>query len=254
MSNAMDLLNALNIPKYRYITLSEYQALGSKDSNTLYFIKGTSIVYRGAAPYGSSIKTVTALPAAEDALAELQYFVTDGADAGIYVLNAAKDGFTRTTVSQKYVDDAVAGTINGVSHDAETGDITFTRNNAEPVVFNIPKDNFLSAASFKKTTNILTLELTNGTKVDVSLKDLMNVYSGGETDTAAVAVDEDGEITVNVNVSESAGNALTVKEDGLHVEGLALAGTLDEASTNEQAVGAKLVYDILSALAWQETA
>ena len=51
----------------------------------------------------------------------------------------------------------------------------------------------------------------------VNLETLVDIYEGGETETATVAVDADtNEITVEVKVSAEVGNILEVKNDGLY--------------------------------------
>lgn len=51
----------------------------------------------------------------------------------------------------------------------------------------------------------------------VNLETLVDIYEGGETETATVTVDADtNEITVEVKVSEAEGNILEVKADGLY--------------------------------------
>lgn len=51
----------------------------------------------------------------------------------------------------------------------------------------------------------------------VNLETLVDIYEGGETETATVTVDADtNEITVEVKVSKAEGNILEVKDDGLY--------------------------------------
>ena len=52
----------------------------------------------------------------------------------------------------------------------------------------------------------------------VNLETLVDIYEGGETETATVTVDADtNEITVEVKISAEEGNILEVKDDGLYV-------------------------------------
>ena len=51
----------------------------------------------------------------------------------------------------------------------------------------------------------------------VNLETLVDIYEGGETETATVTVDADtNEITVEVKISAEEGNILEVKDDGLY--------------------------------------
>lgn len=49
-----------NYVNLAYGTLSAFQALGSKDSNTLYFVDG--VIYKGATPYSTTVTRVSADP------------------------------------------------------------------------------------------------------------------------------------------------------------------------------------------------
>ena len=252
MSKAKTLLEQLGVPSFKYITLAQYQTLSVKDSNALYFIKGTSLVYKGSSPYGSSIKRVLALPAVADAIPELHYFVVSGNEAGIYVLNATKDAFINITVTKKYVDEKVAEFINDVEYDSSNSTLKFKKPNGEDVDINLPKDNFLSAANFNAENNVLTLELVDGSKVDVPLAELLNVYTGDKTASASVNVSDEGLITANVLISEDADNGLEERANGLFVKATPIVTDLDENSTDEEAVSAKLVFDMVNEMSWSE--
>ena len=60
---------------------------------------------------------------------------------------------------------------------------------------------------------------TNATYSFLNMNTLIDVYVGGNTNSASVAVnDTTGEITCNVKVSSVTNNAITTKSDGLHVD------------------------------------
>jgi len=110
---------------------------------------------------------------------------------------------------------ALSGLFDDVSYDGTTGVLTFATNGGTPKTVNLPVENFLSAASFDDATHILTLTLTNGSTVTVSLADLIDVYTGGDTSTAAVTV-TGGTVTASAKVSADSGNLLSAKSDGLY--------------------------------------
>ena len=65
-------------------------------------------------------------------------------------------------------------------------------------------------------THKLTLSLTDNTKFDVDLADLIDTYTGGTTESATVDITE-GVVTANVKVSATEGNLLNINTDGLYV-------------------------------------
>ena len=70
----------------------------------------------------------------------------------------------------------------------------------------------------------------------VNLETLVDIYEGGETETATVTVDADtNEITVEVKVSEEEGNILEVKDDGLYasVTQVDISGKADKLVDHE---------------------
>ena len=72
----------------------------------------------------------------------------------------------------------------------------------------------------------------------VNLETLVDIYEGGETETATVTVDADtNEITVEVKVSAEEGNILEVKDDGLYasVTQVDISGKADKLVDPEDA-------------------
>ena len=58
--------------------------------------------------------------------------------------------------------------------------------------------------------------MTDNTKFDVDLADLIDVYEAGDTESIAVTV-SDGTITASLKVSAEADNQLQVRSDGAYV-------------------------------------
>lgn len=56
---------------FRFGTLEQYKALGSKDTNTLYFVDG--VIYKGDAPYSQKVEMVSAFPETANAAQGILY-------------------------------------------------------------------------------------------------------------------------------------------------------------------------------------
>lgn len=63
--------------KFSYGTKVNYEALGTKDSNTLYFITDTLQIYKGTQEYTKSTKMVGTLPAANQVQGVIYFRMTD---------------------------------------------------------------------------------------------------------------------------------------------------------------------------------
>ena len=99
--------------------------------------------------------------------------------------------------------------VEDVSYNATDAELTisYTGSTADKVI-NLPKENFLSAASFDAATHILTLTLVDETTVTVDLAELVDTYTVADTATVDMDLANDGTITASVKVSANTGNAL----------------------------------------------
>lgn len=122
--------------------------------------------------------------------------------------------------------------LTGANYNAETAEFTFTVANGEAVKFNIPKENFLSTATFDEASHTLTLTLVDGTEVPVDLKELVDTYTVKSTATVELAMSATGEITANVIKSAEMGNALVLKADGLFVPEALVKSVTDTSTVN----------------------
>jgi hypothetical protein len=158
-----------------------------------------------------------------------------------FVKNVAYDEADQK-ITLTYADDStkeieLKDLVTNVAYDADKAELTISKANAEAdTTINLPKENFLSAASFDATTNVLTMTLVDGTEVPVNLEELIDVYTGDETATAKVAVSEDNKISATVKVSAEEGNQVEAKEDGLYVAAPAEALIKEIESTNTVAL------------------
>ena len=121
-----------------------------------------------------------------------------------------KKGTNSTTPLQ------LTGLVDGASYDGASGKLTFTTNGGTPIEITLPVEQFLAAAAYDAETHILSLTMTDNTKFDVDLGDLIDVYEAGETESISVAV-SDGTITASLKVSAEAENQLQIKSDGAYV-------------------------------------
>jgi hypothetical protein len=101
--------------------------------------------------------------------------------------------------------------VCGVSYENDT--FTFNRVGADANVLNIPAENYLVDAQFDGRT--LTMILKDGVKIIVDLFDLLTIFTGQETESATVTV-QNQEMSIDVKLSQSQGNAI-INVDGLFV-------------------------------------
>lgn len=153
--------------------------------------------------------------------------------------------------------------LNGASYDAGTNTITFTRNSGEDPVavkitdlpcdlkynsdtgllqladeggsaigtgINLDLERFVKSGEYDPETKVITLYFNDEKtdKVEIDAAALVDIYTGGTTGTATVAVSGGNEITVNVKVSGTAGNQLTTDDQGLFVAAPDLSGKMDK--------------------------
>ena len=101
-----------------------------------------------------------------------------------------------------------------------------------PVTVEIGKDLVLESGYYDTTTKEIVLVLNDPeeTEIRVSVADLIDIYTGGTTDTATVSVSTSNVITAAVKIDQATGNAITVvtgNNGGLRVD---LSDVYDEIS------------------------
>lgn len=91
--------------------------------------------------------------------------------------------------------------IEDVSYNAATTVLTIAyKGDTVDKTINLPKENFLSAASFYAITNVLTLALVDGTKVPINFYEFVDTYTIDDMATIDMNLANDGTITANVKV------------------------------------------------------
>lgn len=116
--------------------------------------------------------------------------------------------------------------VSSVEYDKDNLTLTFRMSCVdEPVVVNLPQDNFIVSGSYNPTTKDIELTLKDGSVIKIPAEALVDVYTGGSTATVTVGVSSSNEITANVKLSSSSDNILEAKTDGLYAP--APTGKLD---------------------------
>ena len=110
----------------------------------------------------------------------------------------------------------LTGLVDGAEYDSASGKLTFTTNGGTPIEINLPVEQFLAAAAYDAETHVLSLTMTDGSKFDVDLGDLIDVYEAGDTESISVTV-SGGTITATLKVSSEAENQIQIKGDGVYV-------------------------------------
>ena len=111
-----------------------------------------------------------------------------------------------------------AGSVKNPTYDADTRKITLpvlqADGTTQNVEINLGKDMVVTSGVYNTETQEIELTLTDGSVVKIPAANLVDVYTGGETETVTVAVGEDNVITASVKVSSTLGNVLKVDADG----------------------------------------
>lgn len=214
------------------VTATEYAAIATKDDGALYFLTDQNRIFKGTVPYSHPIELVTDFPAT--GLVGTLYVNSTTKEAKAWngtgwitvqlaVSTTVADNDTTTPTGRavkNFVETALEGFVNGATFDGATGVLSLETPSGTPITINLPVEQFLAAAAYDAETHTLTLTMTDNSKFDVDLADLIDAYTGGETATAAVDI-ADGVVTANVKRSGESGNLLEAKSDGLFVAPLA---------------------------------
>lgn len=130
-----------------------------------------------------------------------------------------------------------ASQLTGATFDPGTGDLTLSMSSGSPVVVSLSTlavDKFLNGSTFDPLTNTLTLVMSDASTYTVNLTDL--VYSSVSNSTSTT-ISGDGTnaapLSVDVKISITANNALTVDASGLYVPAFSLTAGSTPATTTE---------------------
>ena len=159
-------------------------------------------------------------------------------------ISTAPNNAASSTAGALFAEKLISATFDG-----GTGLLTLGMSGAAlPITVNLATlsaDKFLSASSFDPLTNILTLTMTDASTYTVDLSDLVPSAVAAST-TATVSGDgtNASPLTVDVKISATAGNALTVDATGLFVSSTNLTATTAPSSTTETGISTVIIGGI----------
>lgn len=112
---------------------------------------------------------------------------------------------------------ALSNLVSSVNYDSENLVLTFRLSGvADPVVVNLPQDNFIVSGTYDQATNNIVLTMKDGSTINIPASGLVDIYTGGATQSITVSVSSGNVITANISVSASANNILSINSDGLY--------------------------------------
>jgi len=169
-------------------TAVQFAALSSKNENAIYFISDTGELFKGSVPFSFPCQLVDSFP--ESGEKGFIYISATGAmkvwTGSVWLEVSGGDDNFLTSAERHTVTAGEAG--SGIFAGISEGDIG--------VVFT----------------------LVSGTKMYISLTDLVNTYSADNAGSKAITVSIAGNaISADLNISEAEGNCLELKDDGVFV-------------------------------------
>lgn len=221
---------------YRFGTQDQFNALATKNENTLYFISDSRRIYKGDKIYGSNdVEFVIAVPEFSAAESNKIYVVVDGSSVVMYVKGESKmvqagggtvqpgaissiqafdssllatgtSGENNLIPTTDYVSEKIAEAV--ADYNGAYVDVSAARaeDNSGTVLTFTPKegeaksitiaDLFLTSAEYDSTTHILTLAVQGGDSFEVDLNDL--VPQAISTKDVAIAADDPITVTTTV--------------------------------------------------------
>jgi len=143
----------------------------------------------------------------------------------------------------------VPGVVTTPTWDTATRKLTLPVSGGATIEVNIGKDIFLDPEADNKynpETGNIELHLNDGTELIIPASALVDVYTGGTTNSAKTTVGDDNVIKVDVVVDPVEGNALVLTEAGLKVD---LSNYYTESETEALVKTAKDAADAAQAQA-----
>lgn len=192
--------------------------------------KVTNTVTKGSTdiPTAGAVQTAiqTALEGVTGGSSLIDSITAGSADAQIVVHQAG--GSTENVT--------VPGVVVNPTYDAGTRTIVLNKSTGDPLTIALGKDMVVKSGTYNDETHNIELTLTDNSVVYVPAQDLVDVYTGGNTGTATVAVDGSNVITATVKVAtaqEEETNDLVARADGLFVDVTTKINNLHTTITGE---------------------
>lgn len=145
-----------------------------------------------------------------DSIISLEVVITNvdaGTDSGTIKINKGVNN------EAEPITITVPGVVIDPTYDAETRKITLPITGKESLVINLGKDIFIDSTKDNKyntETGNIELYLNDGTMIAVPASELIDVYTGENTSTTNITVEEDNTIKVTVKLSKKENNALVI--------------------------------------------
>lgn len=204
--------------------------------------KVTNTVTQGSTdiPTAGAVQTAiqTAIEGVTGGSALIDSITAGAADAQITVHQASGSSENIT----------VPGVLVNPTYNAETRTIVLNKSTGDPLTIALGKDMVVKSGTYNDETHNIELTLTDDSVVYVPAQDLVDVYTGGSTGTATVAVSAGNEITATVKVAtagEEEVNDLVARADGLFVDVTTKINTLHTTITGETGAAIDAAIDAL---------
>ena len=114
-----------------------------------------------------------------------------------------------------------AGSVKNPEYDAETRKITLpilqADGSTQALEINLGKDMVVKSGSYDADAQEIVLVLTDDSEVKIPATSLVDIYTGGATNTVSVTVGGDNVITASVKLSTVEGNLVKSDENGIYV-------------------------------------
>jgi hypothetical protein len=149
------------------------------------------------------------LPVAQGTKAAYAAITTKDANK-IYILKDAAESENNIFLGTIPLGKSAGKVLKDVAFNNTTHAFTFTYTDNTTQVIDLVLESVIQDISYNSGTRKLTFTLVGGSTTDIDLTDLVDAYEGGGTDSAAVDVAA-GVITVDVEISNTPGNALSVE-------------------------------------------
>lgn len=190
---------------------------------TLHVFNGTSFVqitkgYATSIPASPTNNDVPTTKAVADYVTNKIADVTGG--VGVFVTDVTYTPSTGTLAVAKGADPVntvLTGVVNNPTYDSTTRKITLPVFGGDSLVIELGKDAFVESGSYNADTKTIDLLLTSGDPVSIPVGALIDIYTGVATASATVSVSSDNKISVDVKLSATANNQITIESDGLYV-------------------------------------
>ena len=190
---------------------------------------------QAAVDAADTAKPVSGKAVADYVAAELQGVTAEANAAYVDVAYGAGQKLTFTTNAGDTKEVEITDLPVDLVYNSDTGLLQLKDNDGAAIGtgINLDLERFVQSGSYDPETGKITLVFNDDQSVEIDASALIDVYTGEETNTAAVTVSADNKISAAVKVSAEAGNTLVAKDDGLFVAptDLSAYATDDEVET-----------------------